>query len=143
MALKRAPISQESSSYHPNIFSTQEKETSFNWYYAGRSISISHYLDGQLFKECNFVEAFTKFDLRNFVFKVPQKRFSSLVRFFFSNLTYSNGVLSSEVKKHPIQLSLEEFTEVCNLPCINQVHDESDEGNQFNYDFGANSFLIY
>lgn len=63
--------------------------------------------------------------------------------FFYASFTYSNGVLTSEVKKHPIQLTIKEFTWVCNLPCTNQEYDENDEeGNEFNFDLIAQSFLI-
>lgn len=56
----------------------------------------SRYLDGQLFKECNFIEAFIVVDLRNFVSKVPQEIIPSLVRLLYSNLKYSNDILTTQ-----------------------------------------------
>lgn len=60
---------------------------------------------------------------------------------FYSNLQYSNGVIRSKVKKHP--LAFEEFTQACNPPLINQDYDQNDdEGNGFNFDLYAQSLLI-
>lgn len=86
--------------------------------------TMSRSLDEKLFKKCNFIEAFLMVNLRNFVFEVPQEIFPSLVRLFYFNRKYSNGFLSSEVKKHPIQISLEEYTQVYNLSYNNQVYDK-------------------
>lgn len=54
---------------------------------------------------------------------------------------YSYGILNSEVKKHPIQLILEEFAQVCKIPYNNHKYGESEEGNDLNFDLAANSFL--
>lgn len=62
----------------------------------------SLYLDEQLFKECKFVDILIVAGLRNFVFEVPQERFPSLLRLFYENLKYENGILTCKVKMHPV-----------------------------------------
>lgn len=96
----------------------------------------------KLFKECNFVEVSNEVSLMNFVLEVLEEIFPQLVRFFYANLIYSNGVLSSKVKKHPIWLSVEEFAQVCNLFHTNQVYDGTNKGNELNYVLTAHSFFI-
>lgn len=80
-------------------------------------------------------------DFRNFVFEAPQERFPFLVNIFYSNIKYSNRYISSEVKNHHIQLSLEEFAKVFNVLYKNQVYNETELSNNFRFDLVANSFF--
>lgn len=50
MAPKQVFSSQASSSYHSEVFSTQEQEINFNWYYTDKLIYVSRYFDEELFK---------------------------------------------------------------------------------------------
>lgn len=63
-------------------------------------------------------------DLRNIVFEKPQERYPDLIRMFYANFTYKDGIIGYEVKKHPITQSLEDFAQVCNLPFIGQDYDK-------------------
>lgn len=73
---------QSSSSFHFEIFSTKYQETNYNRYNVAIEIFESRYLDVKLFKEWNFVEAFTVGGFRNFIFEVPQEIFPHFLRLF-------------------------------------------------------------
>lgn len=61
-----------------------------------------------------FVEVILKCLISN----IYKEMFFSLVRMIYSNLKYIGGILTSDVKKHQIWLSLENFAEICKLLCI-------------------------
>lgn len=62
---------------------------------------------------------------------------------FYANLFYTDRIINSEVKKHPITLSLRDFVEVCNIYFIEQGYDQNDlEGNKFNFNSLSHSLLI-
>lgn len=143
MAPKITCSFQPSSSYFFEDFSTQAQETNLDLFYSNRELFSSHYVDEDLFKNFSFIEAFTIVELRNFIFEKPQERYPKLVKIFYTNLSYKDGIISSEVKKHPITLSLEDFDHEYNLPFIEQDYDQMDlEGNKFNFDTLAHSLLI-
>lgn len=76
-------------------------------------------------------------------YQKPQERYPKLVRIFYPNLSYKDGIINSKVKKHPITLSLEKFACICNLSFLEQDYDQIDlEGNEFNYDIPAHTLLI-
>ncbi|KAL5052835.1 hypothetical protein RYX36_033517 [Vicia faba] len=79
--------------------------------------------------------------LRDFVFEKFKERYSDLLRKFYANLTYTNGIITSEVKKNTITISLEDFATVCNLPHIEQDYDKKFEGNELDFDTLDHSFL--
>lgn len=76
------------------------------------------------------------------MFEVPQEIFPYLVRLLNTNLKYANGILNSEVNKHPIQLIIDVFEQVCNLPYSDFEYDEN-EGNTFTYYLVVVSFFTY
>lgn len=43
--------------------------------------------------------------------------YPTLVKMLYVNLVYANDDITFEIKKHQISLPLEEFVEICNLPC--------------------------
>lgn len=88
MAQKRSQSSQSSPFYIFEDFSTQEQDNNLNWYYADIELHISQYLDGELFKDFSFTEAFNFVDLKKFVFEKLQERYNELVIMFYANLTY-------------------------------------------------------
>lgn len=57
--------------------------------------------------------------------------YPTLVNMFYANLIYANGVITSEVKKHQISLSLEDFVEICNLRCLSPHNLEIDQDDEF------------
>lgn len=61
------------------------------------------------------MEAFNFASVRNFIFEKPKKRYPELVRMFHANLNYKYNIINSEVKKHPIIISLEYFAQIRNL----------------------------
>lgn len=66
-----------------------------------------------------------------------------MVKLFYANLFYTDGVINSEVLKHPTTLSLEDFAQICNLPFIEKYYDQIDlQGIEFNPDTLAQSLLI-
>lgn len=69
-------------------------------------MTTSRYWDEEIFKDYNFVKVFKDVSLRNFIFKVPQERFPKLVKMFYANIFYYNGVISSKVNKHSTNLPL-------------------------------------
>lgn len=83
----------------------------FSLYCVDRELHISHYFDEELFKDYSFMEAFNFSGPRNFFFEKHQEMYFELVRIFYASLTYKNGVISSYVKKYPIFLYLEDFTQ--------------------------------
>lgn len=81
------------------------------------------------------METFNFFGLRNFIFGKPQERYHELVRIFQAILVYQDCVISYEVRKHPIILSLEDFAQACNLSFIQEDYDQKDfKDNEFNFD---------
>lgn len=60
---------------------------------------------------------------------------------FYVNLDYIDGVLISEVKKHQIWQTLEDFADICNLPYIDSDYDDREEGNNF-YIIKASIYLL-
>lgn len=123
MAPKRTRSSKAFLSHLYKNLSFQEQENIFNWYLAEREVYTSCYLAEEIFKYCLFVEASNDTDLRNFIFEVPQERYPELVRMFYENLIYSYGVISSKVMEQPIAISLEDFSQACNLTFINQDYN--------------------
>lgn len=59
---------------------------------------------------------------------------------FYSNLNYVGRILTSEVNKHQIRLSLEEFHEFFHLPCTSSMFEV--EGNSYSYIPFDISFLV-
>lgn len=49
----------------------------------------------------------------------------------YSKLKYAHGVINSEVKKHQMYISFEEFTEICNLPYSGSRYQEIDQSEDF------------
>lgn len=67
--------------------------------------------------------------------KKPQERYPELVKIFYENINYKDGIINSKVKIPPVTLSLEDFSRDCNLPSIDQDYDLIFlEGNEFNFD---------
>lgn len=93
-----------SSSYLSWYFSTQAQETNYNLYYSDKELFTSHHLDEDLFKDWSIMEAFNFVGLRNFVFAKLNEIYPNLVRKFYANLTYTNGIVNSEIKKTSHQL---------------------------------------
>lgn len=54
---------------------------------------------------------------------------------FYFNLDYKDEIIPLEGRKQPIYLTLEEFTEICNLPWTNSLCklDEIEVDEEFNY----------
>lgn len=66
-----------------------------------------------------------------------------MVRILYANLTYKYGIIESEFNKYPINPSLEDFAQVCNLPFIEQHYNRMDtEGKEFTFDTFAHTLLI-
>lgn len=57
--------------------------------------------------------------------------YPTIVKMFYANLIYANGVISSEVKKHQISMSLEKFVEICNLPYFGPHYLDIDQSEDF------------
>lgn len=84
------------------------------------------------------MEAFIAPELGNFICEKPHERYPELVKMF-----YTNGIINSEVGKHLIVISLEDFTLVYNMSFMEQDYDQMDlKGNKFNFDSLAHSLLI-
>ncbi|KAL5081100.1 hypothetical protein RYX36_009521 [Vicia faba] len=63
----------------------------------------------------------------------PRRIYTSLANILFSNIHLTDGILQSKVRKHRINLSVEEFGEMLNLPHENIVIEPEDNANRFNY----------
>lgn len=62
---------------------------------------------------------------------------------FHANLSHTDGIINYKVKKHPITLSLEDFSYIFNMPFIEQNYDQMGlEGNKFTFETIAHSLLI-
>lgn len=96
-----------------------------------RVLLDSHYLNDKFFKNYGLVQDFMMELLKNFICKIPKEIFPTLVILFYGNLNYVYVVLISEVMKHHIRSTLEEFILICNLPYTNSDYDDSEEGNKF------------
>lgn len=57
--------------------------------------------------------------------------YPTIVKMFYANLIYANGVISLEVKKHLISMSLEKFVEICNLPYFGPHYLDIDQSEDF------------
>lgn len=113
MAPKRMRTFGSSSStpFSSELFSSQEQEIHFNRGYAKRRILPSYHLKEKVFTSCSFLKWFEEASLRSFIYDILQEKFSRLMNMFYSNLKYVRGVLSSEVKRHPMRLSLEKLAD--------------------------------
>lgn len=71
--------------------------------------------------------------------------YTSLVKMFYSNLYYVDGIVSYEVIKHKISISLNKYVEIMDLPCIRPVFNpiKVKECNNYNYEIDVSSFLLY
>ncbi|KAL5062502.1 hypothetical protein RYX36_024239, partial [Vicia faba] len=67
--------------------------------------------------------------------------YSYLVKMFFSNLHLTDGILRSEVKRHRITLSVEEFGEMLGLPHEDTIIELRDRLNIYNYIIIASSIM--
>ncbi|KAL5078997.1 hypothetical protein RYX36_007418, partial [Vicia faba] len=74
-----------------------------------------HTLDPKDFKESNFFETLEELKISNFFCTPPKRIYMTLVKIFFSNLHLTNIILHSEVRKHRINLSIEEFGKLLDL----------------------------
>lgn len=77
----------------------------------------------------NFELWFEEASLKSFICDFPREIFPYLVRRLYSNLKYDGEILTSEVKKHKIKLSHQEFVEICNLQCS----EYEVKGNNYSY----------
>lgn len=82
-------------------------------------------MDEEKFKNF-FIESFNFVGLKNFGFEKPQERDPELVRMLYVNISYKYDIINFEVKKHPITTSLEYFSQVCNLPFMEENYDQLD-----------------
>lgn len=71
--------------------------------------------------------------------------FLTLVNMFYSNLNYKYGIITSKVRNYSISFSLEEFAEICDLPCTSSLYkpDEIEAGDDFNFVNDILSFWSY
>lgn len=72
-------------------------------------------MDEKTFKYYGFAQDFAEVGLKGFILEEHREIFPTLVRMFYTKLNYIDGVLISEVKKHQIWLTLEEFANISNL----------------------------
>lgn len=79
-----------------------------------------------------------------FIYNTPKKMFPTLVKMFYSNLNYIDGVVTSEVRKQDIFLSFEEIDEICDLPYTDSLYknDEIKASEKFNFDVVSQSILL-
>ncbi|KAL5081836.1 hypothetical protein RYX36_010257 [Vicia faba] len=75
-----------------------------------------HTLDPEDFKECKFFKTLEELKHSNFIYAPSEKIYNTLVKIFFSNLFQIDGILHSEVDKHPITLSIIELGKLLDLP---------------------------
>lgn len=75
---------------------------------------------------------------------VQGEMYPPLMKILFANLNHEDGIITSEVKKHQISMSLEEFSKICNPPCTISLYklDDSDLGDGFYFDTTSRSFLL-
>ncbi|KAL5064137.1 hypothetical protein RYX36_025874 [Vicia faba] len=61
---------------------------------------------------------------------------------FYENLSYIDGIINSEVGKHPITLSFEDFVTIYKLTFIEKDYNQMYlEGNEFNFDTLSHTLL--
>lgn len=68
---------------------------------------------------------------KNFICDVPMNIYPTLVWIFYTNLIFSNDIITSKVKKHSISLYLKEFIKICNLPYSGSHYQEIDQSEDF------------
>lgn len=108
-----------------------EKEVKLYREYDDIEILPSYFLEVCVLISCEFFRMLEEARMRNFIYDVLMEIYPILVRIFFANLKFSNGIITHEVKKYPISLSLEEFAEICNLPCSRSHYQEIDQSEGF------------
>lgn len=94
-----------------------------------------HTLDAKRFQECELFKTFEESNLKVFICNPLREMYSFLVKMFYSNLYFTNGILYSKVRKHKTSLLLEGFTEVLDLPHDGPRFkiDESRKGDNYMY----------
>lgn len=118
-------------SHFSNYLSTMEKEVKFYREFANIEILPSYFLEVCVLISCEFFRMLEEARIRNFIYDVLMEIYPILVRMFYANLKFSYGVITHEVKKYSISLSLEEFAEICNLPCFESHYQEIDQSEDF------------
>lgn len=83
------------------------------------------------FKDCVFIHDFAEAGLKGLISEVPKEIFLTLVRLFYVNLNFIDGVLIFKVKKHQIPLTFEEFSDIYNLTYIDFNYDDSEKCNKY------------
>lgn len=68
--------------------------------------------------------------------------YPSLVKILFSNIYFIDGIISSELRKHKIYIPFEYFAKNLDLPHEGAIFNPDEQGDNFNYNIVASSFLI-
>lgn len=111
------------------IFITRER-VYFNRDYAKIRILKCYHLEEKFFKDCRFLKWLKETSLKSFICDIPGEMFK-MVRILYFNINYVGMILTNKVNTHQIHLSLKDFTEMCNLLCIDSKYEV--EGNGFSY----------
>ena len=68
--------------------------------------------------------------------------FPTVVKMFYYNLNYKDGITTYEVRKHQASLTLEEFVDICDLPCTCSLYKPDDIKASGDFNFDATSLSI-
>lgn len=95
-------------------------------------------MDESLFGGCRFFDVFVQAKFKDFICRTSEEKFPSLVKLFYSNINYKDGIISYEVCEQDIYLSLKKFVKIYYLPCTNSLYKSGDLDNseKFNSNVG-------
>lgn len=103
-----------------------------------------HILDSKIFQGCESFKNLEESNLNKFIYNPLRKVYPSLIKMFYSNLYFTDGIIYSKVRKHEISLTLEEIAKVLDLshdePRFNP--DEPEERDNYMYKSDSSSFLL-
>lgn len=100
--------------YVSDDFASQDQEINFIKHFTDYHLISFHYVDVNYFMK---FELFNSFD-NNKLGEV----FPKLVKLLYTYLRYKDGVITIEICKTQISISFEEFSIVCDFPCIDSLY---------------------
>lgn len=124
-----------------NEFTTKKQEERFFQDFANQNLLRIHTLEPKDFKEFKFFKTFEELNLSIFLCMPSKRTYTSLVKMFFSNLHLTDGILQSKVRRHMINLSVEEFGEMLDLSHKDRIIEFGDKVNRYNYIIDASSLM--
>lgn len=114
-------------------FSSQQQEGRFFQEFASKTVFVIHILDVGVFQKYEFFKVFEDLKLRTFFCSPSRMVYPSLVKMFFFNIYFTDGIVFSEIRKNKIHLPLKDFVKTLDLPNNEALFNPDEQCDKFNH----------